>query len=169
MAGKVGRPSKTYIKVAPASLWGDFDETTMNDPSASHFDLPGYSDKRREAELARSRNEAPAPLKHRFHFVRDTKGQSRVAEFKQDKYRPVKWEDAKDLGIDLSRAPGCERRPDGLVGNGDTLLMVINAKDAAANLHRHDEQVRSRAASQVTGDMLDRAEALGTEITEETE
>ncbi len=160
---------KPFVKVAPRSLWGDFDETTMNDPAASHFDLPGYSDKRREAELARSKGEAPAALKHRFHFVRDTKGQSRVAEFKQAEYRPVKWEEAKSLGIDLQRAPGCERRPDGLVGNGDTLLMVTDAKHAAASLHRHEEQVRSRAESQVTGDMLDRAEVLGTEIIEETE
>ena len=159
-----------FIAATPASVFGEVPTEVVDDPNTSMLDLPGYSDKRREFELAVRKGTPATPVSHRFHCVRWKGDQSRTAEFRANGYRTVKWDECVDadgksientFGIDLTRMPAAERAPDGTTLCGDLQLMVIDAAGAAIISRRHDNEVNAdlRAAE---AKFQDAAERRGT-------
>lgn len=101
------------------------------------FFIPGYSDKRIKRELDIRDGKQSATLSHRFHLVPVQTIDGRpiakgVADKRQEGYRPVKLADCKGLGIDIDGTAFIPNA-DGVLCNGDSMLMVTDAKHAAAN------------------------------------
>lgn len=151
----------TIITARERNPFGELDPDDMKQNAMQGKDayfIPGYSDKRMERELAirdyqmgKSR-EYPAPLPYRFQIVgtMNLKGQadSRGAtEFRRQGYRPVKWEEAKTLGIDLTNS-SYRRAQDGTVSlNGEGMLMVCDAKQARINFEMQERAKQAAEAA----------------------
>lgn len=148
------------VTVQPRSMFGDIPEDVIQNPHVSVFDLPGYSDRRRDLELARARDEEVNGVKptdvltHRFQWVRCEHGgshtASRVAEWRAKGYIPVAWDKADSYGVTVDTVAGHEKDPDGNVRIGDTVLMVCDARRAAHNLAQHEREVESLSNAPIT-------------------
>ena len=132
--------SKPIITVREVSPFGDItpeDVSKLAGVGQDRYFLPGYSDKRRDRELAIRKGETAPGLKHRFHLVPVAHIDGRpiakgVADKRQEGYRPVKADECKALGVDITNT-SFHVATDGTVMNGDSLLMVTDARHAAAN------------------------------------
>ena len=131
---------KQVIQARERSPFGDItpDEVEkLAGVGRDRFFIPGYSDKRIKRELDLRDGKPAASLSHRFHLVPVQTIDGRpiakgVADLQQQGYRPVKLADAKGLGIDVSGTAYIPNA-DGVLMNGDSMLMVTDAKHAAAN------------------------------------
>lgn len=112
-------------------------------PQRDRFYLPGYSDKRQEWELAMTeyrrglRSDPPKPLERRFQWVsvkapNGTDRGEKFQEFTSMGYRPVAWDDAEGLKLDLA-STAVQKGPDGNVYQGSQMLMVADRATAARN------------------------------------
>lgn len=143
------------VTVRPRSPFGEIPDDVIDDPQVSVFDLPGYSDRRRDLELARATNQdvnGVSPndiLSHRFQWVRCEHGgsntASRVAEWLAKGYKVVSWDDAASYGVKVDSVLGHSKDPDGNVRIGDTVLMVTDAQHAAMHLARHEREVERQS------------------------
>jgi len=101
--------------------------------------VPGFSDLRREADLARAEGRKPEPLPVNLRWVRRTKAngtptQERVIITKGKQYRPVTKKDL-DAGHPWLKAmpPSATYLPDGTIGSADMQLMVCDQEAAKRN------------------------------------
>lgn len=149
-----------YIE-ADESLFGGYDPQLINDPQVSALDIGGYSDVRRDKELARRKGERVEPMPFRLHWVRNQSAtggtDAKMTQFRMDGYAPVKWEDLQKLGISVTDA--AQRAPDGTVVCGDTTLMLCPRERAAANHAR----VRQLTDGQFEEKVLARLQASAAE------
>lgn len=126
--------------------WGEVNESDLatearNDP----WYTEGYSDKRREHELAMrawklGRGPKPDPLPYRFQYVRTTlqsgaPDNTKVAEFQAKGYRAIKFDEAASFGIDVAKS-GFVRGVDGTCRVANQMLMVAPARIAAVHAKR---------------------------------
>jgi hypothetical protein len=113
----------------------------FNDPTGASGDLtyvPGFSDMRREHDLAKARGETPTPLPVNLRWVRRTRltGQpdnTRLIQVGNQGYKPVSAEQVGKEAWIKAMPPGSDKLPDGTVGNLDWVLMVTDGKRAAKN------------------------------------
>lgn len=116
--------------------FGEFTaEQLAGAPLSDRFYLPGYSDKRHERELAMKAGKRPETLPRRFQFVSveradTTPNRSKEVEWRAKGYRPVMWDEAESLGINLKES-ACAKAADGTVRVDSQLLMVADAAVAA--------------------------------------
>lgn len=145
-----------FVRVRPSTPFGDAPQELLDKPDASVFDLGEYTARKRDLELARARGTQVGDmhpedvLPYRFHYVRvanQSSGMgSRVGEFSTLMgYRPVKWEDADQYGIQVDETLGHQKGPDGTVRVGDTMLMVCDAEQAAANYIKQERETQRQA------------------------
>lgn len=158
------------VEVKERSIFGEFTEDALQNPGRDIFFLPGYSDKRRDWELAwrdyqTGKGPKPRPLPGRFQFVSykerltGADRSDKVPQFVADGYRPVGGykEYERLTGQKLTDAEG---RPlynvrEDAQGNlvvGTQMLMYCDADVAARNLRavrqrteRMEQSVQARA------------------------
>ncbi|KKL05246.1 hypothetical protein LCGC14_2607970 [marine sediment metagenome] len=144
--------SDPIVTATPASMYGEVPENVVANPATSLLDLPGYSDRRTEIELAIRDGEDFEPLTHRFQLVRHAGAASRSAEWRREGYTTVKWDECvtkdgkmkkNEYGVDITGMPAAERMEDGTVRVGDLQLMVTPAENAARIAYLHQRQVKS--------------------------
>lgn len=145
------------------SPWGNDVDMSFTETAHDYFHIEGYSDKRRERELAVRRGEHPDPLPYRFQYVSVVNpmgghGRSgrKAGEFQAKGYVPVLFDEAQSkYGIDPSRS-GFSKAPDGTCIVGDTqMLMVAPARVAAAHAKAQRELTKARSAG--SGALLEQA------------
>jgi hypothetical protein len=140
------------VEVRERSIFGESTTESLQDPSRDRFYLPGWSDKRRDWELAwrdyeKNMGPKPPPLPHRFQFVSHKDRMTandrpdKVPEFAALGYRPVKgYEDYEKLtGQKLSDEQGrplynVRENEEGNLVVQSQMLMVCDADVAARNL-----------------------------------
>lgn len=133
-------PKKPVVTARERSPYGDITPEELANLTGQGRDrwyIDGYSDKRTQRELDIREGRKASSLTHRFHLVPvtgiDGKSLAKgVSEKRQQGYRPVMATDLKGLGISLDNG-AYEVMPDGTIRNGDCILMVTDAKHAAAN------------------------------------
>src|SRR6266496_1709113 len=150
-------PAPPVIKVVD-NPFGEFaEEKLAGSPTApDRFYLKGYSDKRHERELLLKKGEKAPALERRFQYVSiekqdGTPDKTKYTEWKQRGYRPVMWEEAASLGIEIDDSTA-EKDAAGRVRVGTQVLMVTDALTAArhfrdqrdATAAQYDAHVRSR-------------------------
>lgn len=155
----MGDPVKVpLIAAGERALAGDASETpTFYSPEVSQ-DLtfvPGYSDKRRQADEAkRTPGMAKPRIANRFQWV-TVKGSSgapdgrKVSTFQAMGYRPVKQSDFEGLGIAMP--PAAQLDTTGHVVLGDTMLYVTSAEVAARNENVLRRATDERSSADATG------------------
>lgn len=141
-------PKQPPVIVVHDNPFGDATEEELNGGDLDRFYLAGYSDKRRERELAdrawrAGKGPKPAPLTHRFQYVSiqradGSANRNKEAEFRSKGYRPVQFDELKALGIDPDLST-CEKGPDGTARVGSQMLMVASAGVAAREYVKHRE------------------------------
>jgi hypothetical protein len=159
-AAKATKPS-VRIEAREASIWGvvtDPEALIANAPTRDGFYVPGYSDKRAAwdaAKLAWERGgrhgPPPAPLDFRLQFVSVERGSGqptghKVAEFANQGYRKLKWDEAKSFGLDLANTQ-CMTDAEGNIRNGSQLLMIADRETAARNAARLDATAQGQEAA----------------------
>src|SRR5437867_2031533 len=136
--------------------FGDFSEEQLQgEPLVDRFYLEGYSDKRHERELDIKAGRKPQTLERRFQFVSverpDKSPQGdRELEFRRLGYRPVKWEEAAALGLNMEKSAAV-KGPDGNVRVGSQLLMVADAATAARHYRNQREATERQYEQHVRG------------------
>lgn len=131
---------KPIVTATERSPFGDItpeDAAAMAGSGRDRFFIPGYSDKRIKRELDIRDGKPSATLTHRFHLVPVMNVEGKpvakgASDLQQQGYKPVKLADCKALGIDLN-GTAYEAGADGIMRNGDSMLMVTDGKHAAAN------------------------------------
>lgn len=153
-------------KPAPAIIaeefnpWGDLtDEAIAAAGSMDPWFVAGYSDKRKEREMAVARGEKPEPLPYRLQYVRTTHtsgapDNSKAAEFSTMRYIPVLYDEAHKFGIDVKKS-GFNRGPDGTCRVAGQMLMVTPNRVAA--VHAAAQRERTRELSEAATSGMDRA------------
>lgn len=148
---------KPFIEAREVSPFGDVDPnmTPLTDPTRDIYDLPGYSDKRRERELQIARGERPDPLQCRIQLVPTARVSGKPDRRKEQEYRnlgysPMTEEKAKELGIDLENS--AYEVQDGLVTLNENIAMWAPREVAARNLaklNNLNERQREAARAKV--------------------
>ena len=156
MSKKGRKKAAPKIEAREVSMWGTMTEEELQNPNIDQFDLKGYTDKRREFEEAVKRGERPNPLPWRFQYTSIASPSGAPRGDKQARraargYKVVKWDEAKNYGIELEDSEGnpigaARRGDDGNVHVGSQVLMVA-PKEVAAR----DAMLINRA----TNDQLD--------------
>lgn len=137
------------IEVKEPSPFGEeVDPDVVSNPQRDYFYIKGYSDKRMARDAAIARGEVPGPLPFRLQAVRaqTAKGQAeghKIAEWKARGYKVLTWTDAKKLGLDLAESPAIKGEGDAVL-IGDQVIMVADAKVAAAHYHANRKQIRDQ-------------------------
>lgn len=162
------------IEVEDRNPFGEeVDTSHLTNEERDALYIEGYSDKRREFELAVARGEHPDPLQWRLHWVRgqaitgDADGR-KVAEWKAKGYIPVMWEDAEKYGINLQDSAAV-KGPDGSVRLGDVVLMAAPAKVAAAHYRRQRELTAEQEELRVYGPMQEAVDSYNRRTGDKTE
>jgi len=141
--------AKPPAVIVTENPFGDFPEEQMRgNQSIDRFYLAGYSDVRKERELAVRDGKRPAPLSHRFQYVSvqrpdGSANRNKEAEFRSRGYRPVQYDELGALGIDAV-ASTCERAADGTVRVASQLLMVADAAVAARDFQRQRDATQAQ-------------------------
>ena len=150
-----------YIEAREVSPFGEIDpeKTPLTNPTRDVYDLPGYSDKRTERELAIRRGERPDPLQYRVQLVPTARvtgkpDRRKEQEYRNKGYKPLTKEDAERLGIDLENS--AYDVSDGNVTLNENLAMWCPREVAAANAaqlnelnRRQKEEVKQRIENAV--------------------
>ena len=140
--------AETPIRVTENPFGEVSEEQLKGQALSDNFYLKGYSDKRHERELAIKQGRKPETLPRRFQFVsvEDRSGKpvgEKQLAFRRMGYRPVSFDEAKSLGLDLDNSTAV-KGPDGNVRVGSQMLMVIDSGGAA----RHYRDQREATARQ---------------------
>jgi hypothetical protein len=141
MAGK----RKPLITAQETSIFGEVEEALINDSRRDIFELPGYSDKRRQFEMDRREGKAVPPLPFRVQLVpvQRSTGQPeyrKVSERIGMGYKMISPDELERLTDeaywDENDRPltSYQKGPDGTVRLNEYAVMVCDGKQAAANL-----------------------------------
>ena len=128
------------------SMFGEFTEEQLSNPNSSYFFLPGYSDRKTQAETEfreyqqGKRTNRPVTMPYRIQFVATERpnGQPdnrKRAEFMQKGYVPLSWEDATARGIDVEKS-AAHKGTDGNLYIGEQMAMVCSPEVAAREYGR---------------------------------
>lgn len=145
---------KSYVAVEDRNPFGeDFDEALLNDPSIDSTYIEGYSDVRRNRELALRDGETAPPLKHRLQWARaktfdgqHLDGRRMMHWQTKNGYRPLPYDEAVKLGYDVRTNPAITKGEDGLAYLDSRVLVFTDGKRAATNLKRLQEDAAELAA-----------------------
>lgn len=147
---------KPVVTARERSPFGEIDaeiaEQAMKQSGKDIYWLPGYSDKRIKKELDERDGKPTTPLTHRYQVVgtQNLKGEpvtKAMSDFRQKGYRPVKWSEAKSLGINFEGTNYAKGSDDNVYLNGEGLLMVCDARQAAINYAKHQQAIDAQADS----------------------
>ena len=135
---------KTHIQIEDRNPWGDeIDESVLNDPGVDSTYVEGYSDVRRNRELAVRDGKRPPSLRHRLQWARAKTydGQrydgQRVMHWQVNKHhKMLPYDEALKLGYMVDKNPAITKGEDGLAYLGERVLMYAPAEVAAANLQK---------------------------------
>jgi hypothetical protein len=141
MAGK----RKTLVMAQETSIFGEVEESLVNDTRRDIFEMPGYSDKRRQFEMDRRDGKAVPPLPFRVQLVpvQRATGQPeyrKVSERIGMGYKLISPEELEtrtgEVYWDENGNPltSYQKGPDGTVRLNEYAVMVCDGKQAAANL-----------------------------------
>ncbi len=141
------KPSEPLI-AEELSIWGDTSDSELppDAPDRDFFWVEGYSDKRREFELAAASGERPKPLKWRLQYVsveapnRMPDGRKEM-QFRAMGYVPIPFDRAADYGID-SLQSGFIKGPDGTCRVGSQMLMACPAEKAAVHARKQRDATK---------------------------
>ena len=102
--------------------------------------VPGFSDMRRNYDLAKARGEKPVPLPVNMRWARRTQinGQptnARLVQHQNLRYRPATKDDIGQPWLKALPA-AATILPDGSIGMADNQLMVCDQRDAAGNAYK---------------------------------
>lgn len=146
--------AKPVIQATERSPFGSesVDERTLKDPGFDTFNLPGYSDKRREYDLAIREGDHPATLRHRFQAVRTKNLDGRpdrrkASEYESRGYRAVTQADLKGLGIDLQKS-AWHVAADGTIEQAEYTLFVADASVVRRDLAKKEFVERQQQDAQ---------------------
>ncbi len=139
-----------FIAVHDRNPFGEeFDESILSDPGRDSTYIEGYSDVRRDRELAFRSGERPKPLKHRLHWARAKTFDGQRADGRrmmhwqtEKKYEALPYVEAVKLGYMVNKNPAIRQGEDGLAYLGERVLMYCSAKVAAANLKKVQDDTR---------------------------
>ena len=142
------------VRVEP-NPFGEFSpEQLAGSPNAKDkFYLAGYSEKRRDREVAIKAGEKPEALARRFQYISDQKAsgapdKSKYVEWIGKGYRPVRYDELEGLGIDPERST-CERGPIGEARVASQILMVCDAPTAAFHYKQNQALIDSQFKTNV--------------------
>src|SRR5689334_209192 len=137
----------TVVEVQDRNPWGDesMEDGDREDPGITQTELPGYSDKFRERELAVARGESPGPLPCRIQLARregfdGRPDRRRVGHWERQGYKIAKLEDLQKFGISLEGS-AYKIEVDGSITVTDLVVMICDAKNAAK---LHGKMVREQ-------------------------
>ncbi len=133
--------------LVPTAIWTEFgalhdDPATLMNEMGMNRDItyvPGFSDLRREADLARAEGRKPEPLPVNVRWARRTKAngtptQERVIVMKGKHYRPVTKKDPEAGPVWLKgMPPAASFLADGTIASADMQLMVCDQQAAQRN------------------------------------
>ena len=142
--------NKPYIEAREASPFGEaHDYSPLANPTKDVYELPGYSDKRREREIAVAKGEHPGPLPFRVQLVPTARVTGKPDRRKEQEYRnlgykPMTEEDAKTLGIDLTNSAYEVDKASKHVILNENLAMWAPREVAARNFARLNELNRQQ-------------------------
>lgn len=144
--------AKPIVRTGVVTDFGTVTDATEigQGPTGAQGDLtyiPGWSEMRREHDLAKSRGETPPPLPVNPRWVRRTRMDGKPDNARQisvgnQGYMPVIASDVLDEDGKAKyewitgMPPGSSILPDGTIGNADWVLMVADQKTAARNAAR---------------------------------
>ena len=137
--------ARRFVEVHDRNPYGeDFDESLMEDAGIDSTFIEGYSDIRKERELAvRNGTIPPAPLRHRLQWARaksfdgQTNDGRRMHHWQTKKhYKTLRYDEAIEMGYNLSQNPAIKKGEDGLAYLGYQVLMYADGPTAAANLKK---------------------------------
>ncbi len=127
----------------------EFDESILTDPGHDSTYIEGYSDVRRDRELALRARQPVKPLKHRLQWARAKTFDGQRADGKrimhwqtEKKYEALSYEEAVRLGYRVDKNPAIRKGEDGLAYLGERVLMYASARVAAANLKKVQQDTR---------------------------
>ncbi len=141
-----------YIEVEDRNPFGpDIDERVFKDPTFTSDYIPGYSDKRHENDVRKSKSEPIKPLKHRFHWARcrslkntDASDGHRVQHWKQQHYHVADYDKMIEEGYDLRENDAITKGPDGQAYWGEHILMIATAEVASANYVKNEQAIKDQ-------------------------
>lgn len=173
--------------VVPSGIMTEFgelldDPKTLMDEMGMNRDVtyvPGFSDLRRAADLARANGKIPEPLPVNLRWARRTRASgvpdnSRIVAHQRSGYKPVTKDDIGKPWL-TDYPAGCTVLPDGTIGNADMQLMVCDQRTAARNeagkrlrwmelnTASQEEAIR-KASSKVKGSTVEVTTELGPAI-----
>ena len=151
------------IDVSPPPEFGAVHaDPSFGDPSGADFDhtyVPGFSDMRRSRDLAiaalqsgkgKAKDVPTLPVNLRWVRAQKANGEpdnTKLWTSGQRGYKPVKPEDVGNHSWLKSLPLGAVKDANGMIRNGDTVLCVASARDAARNEARKQERTRARSAA----------------------
>lgn len=149
-----GRPRKVVVTATERSI-------VEPNPEQDAFYMPGYSDKRREREMAQRQGERGPSLNGRLHLVVTQDLQGKPTKMKERAARmrggvPLTKEMADRLGYDVANS-GYEVRPDGTVGLNE--YTVFYSSPDAAEKHRARIEQRNEAMQETARGRVEEATA----------
>lgn len=155
------------IHTTPPPEFGELKETPeFNDPARMDRDftyVPGFSELRRERDLAisevlagkRAAKDVPTlPRNFRWARCQSKKGEPdsrKVIRSGNRGYKPVTKDDVGPGKLLPSLPGGAVAMPDGTIRQGDTMLMVATAADAARNEFNKRVRVESMEKGAIEG------------------
>lgn len=132
---------KPIVPTGIMTEYGEFldDPSVLFDEAGASGDplyVPGYSDMRRAADLARAKKEKPKDLPVELRWVRRTKvsglpTNDRLVSSKHRHFEAVQFDQIGKVDWLTECPPAASQLPDGTIGNADSVLMVRTGKAAA--------------------------------------
>lgn len=167
------------IEAREVSIFGEVDESLMQDVGKDIFELPGYSDRRRQLELDRKAGKKWEPLPFRSQLVpiqkmTGTPDYTKVADHVRQGYKLVSPDDLERLcGQPLWDERGhplssYQKGPDGTVRLNEYAVMVCDSKQAAANLAKVERRNREQEVQGHQRTSLSKEGPLGWTVEEDT-
>ena len=145
--------------------WGHISEADVEGEGRQDpWFVSGYSDKKREYELALrafrlGKGPKPDPVPYRFQYVRTTlmsgaPDNSKPSEYIAKGYIAVQYDDAAKFGIDVKKS-GFARGPDGTCRVGNQMLMIT--PERIARVHAKKQAETTKALSEGAASQLQNA------------
>lgn len=156
----MAKSKKPRIEAREVSIFGEVDQDLLRDDQTDIFEMPGYSDKRRQLELDRRAGRKWDPLNFRVQLVPVQKqtghpDYTRVSSFQRRGYKlasPDELEGALDKTLWDERGHptaghSYTKGPDGTVRLSEYAVMICDKRRAAANLADVERRNREQQES----------------------
>lgn len=174
------KKQKPFVAVQETSVFGEVDQDMLDrEDGKDIFELPGYSDLRREFDLARRKGERVPPMPFRAHLVRmmgatGIPDQRKVAERIRQGYKTVSPEELEALtghkmwDEDGRPLTSYQKGPDNTVRLNENVVMVADRATAARNLARVERRTRAQEEDGLHRTVLSGKDGIGQFAPDET-